>query len=294
MKIRQRIVSILHGTAKLLPHFRGKYRLFYLLYRVLLIPVDQDYYMVMRNTRTKVVGRLNSLIEREMICLGEYEPNETRVIENLVKPNWSCIDIGANVGFYTVRLAELVEPEGHVFSIEPYDTVHLRLVQNTKDIQNVTLLSCAVSDIQGEAPLITNNPSKSDNYNATLVHTKPSQSTKVVELKTLSNLWQAIFNLKPIHFIKIDIEGYEFKALVGGKELIQKCKPIILMEYNKFWAQSMGWSFQELLDWLRTLANYSAFSVGFKGVLQPLNDEPLKELSNVVLIACDQESMSCA
>jgi hypothetical protein len=99
--------------------------------------------------------------------------------------------------------------------------------------------------------------------------------------------------VKPIHFIKIDIEGYEFKALVGAKDLIQKCKPIILMEYNKICASSMGWSFEELIEWLRTLANYSAFSIKSGGVLQPLNYEPLNEISNIVLIASQEEGMLC-
>jgi FkbM family methyltransferase len=85
--------------------------------------------------------------------LGSYEAVKQRKIRELVRPGMLCWDVGANVGFYTLLLAELVGAGGRVFAFEPVprNVELLRRHVEMNRCQNVRILPCALGDSDGEA-----------------------------------------------------------------------------------------------------------------------------------------------
>ena len=88
----------------------------------------------------------------DLIANGIFEPEETESIMSLVKPGDRFLDVGANVGYYTVLVAERVRSTGQVFAIEPNDTNFEILDANTRVWQRegrVRLYRNALSDEAG-------------------------------------------------------------------------------------------------------------------------------------------------
>jgi FkbM family methyltransferase len=152
----------------------------------------------------------------------------------LIRPGDSVIDLGANMGFYTKYLSDLVGPSGHVYSVEPIpSTVKiLRYVVDRLRLSNVDVIHCAVSDHNGSAmmeiPLFDSG--EENIFEAKIINNSTSNKVQQVnvETKTLDSLFGNYSS--QIQFIKCDIEGHELPALSHAKCLLQESKPVWLIE----------------------------------------------------------------
>ena len=158
---------------------------------------------------------------------GEYEPYTTSVLLNLVKPGDTVIDIGANIGYYTVLGATKVGKKGKVLAIEPEPTnlsyLKRNLVQN--NIQNTQVFAGAVSHQEGELPLYISPTSAGEH--SLVVKTNRTISVPVETLDHLVN----IYKLEPT-LIKIDVEGAEMDVLAGASQTLSGLRPTIIFEYS--------------------------------------------------------------
>lgn len=156
---------------------------------------------------------------------GLLEKNEINFLKNVIKPNMQVLDIGANIGYYTTFLSSLVGVNGAVFAFEP-EKNNFRLlskcIKNNK-ILNTKIYNSAASDVDGVGNLYVSKINSGDNRleSFTQIHKK----LKVSKVK-LDNL---IENYKSIDFIKIDIQGGEYKALLGMKSILQSSKNLIIL-----------------------------------------------------------------
>lgn len=154
--------------------------------------------------------------------LGSFEMHKQLLFAQALKPGDVVLDLGANVGFYTILASRLVGPQGKVFAFEPlhrnltYLSRHLRLNQCT----NVTILEVAVCDHVGTARF---RPGETAQGGAI------SETGEIqVATTSLDALYQSGAIPAP-HIIKMDIEGAEADVLVGGSEVLQKANPIIFL-----------------------------------------------------------------
>jgi FkbM family methyltransferase len=155
-------------------------------------------------------------------------------LQHLIRAGDSVIDLGANMGFYTKYLSDLVGPSGHVYSVEPIpSTVRiLRYVVDKLRLSNVSVIHCAVSDHNGNAmmeiPLFDSG--EENIFEAKIIGDSTSNRVQQVnvETKTLDSLFGSVSH--KITFIKCDIEGHELRALSHAKCLLQQTKPAWLIE----------------------------------------------------------------
>jgi FkbM family methyltransferase len=159
--------------------------------------------------------------QRHAFWLGCYEPDMQRQIAKEISRGGVFYDIGANVGFYSLLASSLIDP-GKVYAFEPlpinvsYLRRHLYLNRRT----NVEVLEVAVCDQEGEASFLrepTGSMGHLDNHGKLRVRTS-----------TLDGLLQAQ-EIPPPDYIKMDIEGAEFRALIGGRDCFQKYKPSLFL-----------------------------------------------------------------
>jgi FkbM family methyltransferase len=139
------------------------------------------------------------------------------------------IDVGANVGFYTKRLAELVGPTGRVLAFEPVPETFVLLANNLEccGICNVTLINAAVSEMAGVAGMRI--PQHADTglknfYQAHLLN------TDVGELRVLTVSLDSFHIPKAVRLVKIDAEGHELAVLKGMRETLARDRPILIVE----------------------------------------------------------------
>jgi len=142
----------------------------------------------------------------------------------------NIVDIGAQSGLYTLYAKYL--PKAHIYSYEPFSTTFKLLNDNIllNNISNVTTINKAISDKIGTAIL-----SVCDDHNG--LHTLESYPLRFNNKTSLSvecTTLDAEFYDKeiPIHYIKIDTEGWEYYILLGGIKTIKKYKPVIQLEWN--------------------------------------------------------------
>jgi FkbM family methyltransferase len=166
----------------------------------------------------------DELVGNSLATYGEYSEGEVVVFKKCLRPGHIAIDVGANIGAFTVPMAKLVGPAGHVYAFEA-SKVNFELLQKNvlKNCNNqVTMLSLAASDRYG-----TLKVSKQDALHA---YCRPdiNEGDFEVPCTTIDSL-----NLDECHFIKIDVDSHEAEVLRGAEETIKRCRPIIYIENER-------------------------------------------------------------
>jgi FkbM family methyltransferase len=149
-----------------------------------------------------------------------------------VKTGDVFLDIGANIGFFTVIAAKLVGEGGRVFAFEPVpkNAASLRRNLALNDFRQVRVFEAAISDHNGKGELRL-----SEWIGGAALSTAappPDQTgTLAVDLVTIDEL-VARNEITAPDFVKIDVEGAEMEVLQGMATTIQACKPTILFEID--------------------------------------------------------------
>lgn len=191
----------------------------------------------------------SSFIEWEIFFKGFYEEEIARILSILVKPGFVAFDVGANIGAHSLLMANLVGEGGRVIAFEPFSPIADRLLENKSlnNLNNLEVLRIGLSNENGDAILYT-PISISHKGNASLYrnHSKLDGEQKI-NLKRLDDVFKEM-NLSNCDLIKVDIEGNEYKALIGGKEIIDKYRPYVIFEfYEQTWANS-GYDWEDCFD----------------------------------------------
>jgi FkbM family methyltransferase len=171
---------------------------------------------------------------RRRIRRGTFVSDEPEfsMLSRLVAGGDWVVDVGANVGFYTKRLAELVGPEGQVLAFEPVPETFVLLANNVESccLSNVTLFNAALSETTGVAGMSIPNFSDTGQRNLYQAHiTSPADS----ELRILTLSLDAIQIPTTVRLIKIDAEGHELSVLKGMQKTLLRDRPILIVETNQ-------------------------------------------------------------
>jgi len=180
-----------------------------------------------------------------------WEPEVTTVIQKNTQPGMIALDVGADIGYYTVNLAKRVGPGGRVIAFEPIPAARERLLQNiaTNGYKNITVSEYALGNQDGivylEDPLTKSRISltKSEgNSNGT-------KDIKVI-IKRMDDLIGDL-GLDRIDIVKMDIEGAEHEALRGMEQSLRKYKPMLVIEVHHEYLPFFSSTAEAVLDWLK-------------------------------------------
>jgi FkbM family methyltransferase len=188
------------------------------------------------------------------ICLdGHYEPALSSIAAKFVASDRDAIDVGANIGFYSVLLSGKVA-SGRVLAIEPHPMAYQRLMANLKR-NNAAGKTIMFQGIAG-ASLQRNTisfPLGMEEYTTVRALQEdiddPAITRCEVDETTVDALVQE-HSLDPA-FIKIDVEGYEYEVLQGAVRVIRTSRPVILCELNDDMLRKHGSSSALLLEFFR-------------------------------------------
>ncbi len=159
-----------------------------------------------------------------------FEEHETDVITRMVKKGNTVIDIGANIGYYTLIFARLVGESGKVYAFEP-DPSNFSLLKKNVEIngyRNVVLIQKAISDKSGKLKLYLNQDNKGDHR---VYDSKDGRPSVEIDCISLDEFFAN--SAEGINFIKMDIQGSEWDAINGMKNLLKKQKSLKIL--SEFW-----------------------------------------------------------
>lgn len=175
-----------------------------------------------------------------------YEPYERRLLEGLVVPGTTVIDVGANIGLYTLLFARAVGKTGRVYAFEPEPENFRLLAHNlrTNGCTNVTIVPKAVAARTGVATLFLSVDNRGDHRLF-----DPGDGRRSMPVPTVSlDEWFAGYN-DPIALVKIDIQGAEIQALAGMGGLLERhAETWVALEYWPAGLRRAGTSGEALLD----------------------------------------------
>ncbi|MGY5862815.1 MAG: FkbM family methyltransferase [Candidatus Thorarchaeota archaeon] len=203
--------------------------------------------MIIPNTGRHTQGHMMNTLRGNL-----HEPETTDLIVRNVKLGQTVIDIGANVGYYTLLLARAVGPEGLVYAFEP-NPVLARILQHNirqNSYRNVIVIEKAVSDVTGSARF----------YIDTQVHERgslnPTRGSEIIEVDIVPLDVYLQDSSQTISWIKLDVEGHEGAALRGMRRVLRISNDIrLIIEFiptnpgfdaDALFAELEGFSFRTL------------------------------------------------
>jgi FkbM family methyltransferase len=183
--------------------------------------------------------------------LSDFKSGEFSIISQIPRGG-VCVDLGANVGLYSILMAKQVGNEGEVYSFEPGKIAYCLMKANIEinQLDNITPINVAVSDKSGLGKLFVCGTGDSDNTLGDTSNPNDVRAQIDIDLVALDDYFKG----KKIDFIKMDIQGSEYLALKGANRILKNNPHIkILMEYCPHSLIDMGVSPAEFLNYVRSI-----------------------------------------
>lgn len=190
-----------------------------------------------------------------------YESREMAIARSLLGPGDTAIDVGANVGLYTLMASRAVGPRGRVYAFEPATATHDLLARNVAlaGATNVVLERLAVSDAAGTATLLLNSESGLASLGAT-GRGRPAGS-ETVQCVTI-DAYAAEEGVARVSLLKVDVEGLEGHVLQGARELLSRETEIaVLAELSGENFRALGFDPGEVVERMRSLG-FASWPIG--------------------------------
>lgn len=227
---------------------------------------------------------LNEFGVSRAILLGDYETPIVDVFRNFVKPNAKVIDVGANIGFFSLLLATLVGRGGQVLAFEPvkylYDALEISIAENHFG-ERMQAHNCAISEQIGRA-VIRHAPGTLNFGGAHLAEQirDDDHAYDEVATRTLSEF----LSDRRCEFVKIDAEGAEFRVLSGGLDLLRRDRPIVVVElFNEQLRRVSDSTATNLIKFMAQLG-YRCFEIENGTAGQELTSYDAAEILNVLFL----------
>jgi FkbM family methyltransferase len=178
-------------------------------------------------------GHTADLIQRFVYYFGQWEPVISDWFRTHLRPGDVMVDVGANVGWYTLLAAKLVGPAGRVIAVEASPTIAAALranvALNPAVADRVTVHTCAAGAREGSVSLFLNGP---ENSGKSSIHGEPGMVREAdVPMKPLAALLADV-DLGRVRAIKIDVEGAEAEVVAGLLPVADRlpCGAAVLVE----------------------------------------------------------------
>lgn len=205
------------------------------------------------NVKLNIYNPNSGLGSRELYLTGSFEKKVKEFFKQNIIKNMNMLDVGADMGYYTVLFADLVGKGGKIYAFEPIPKANEKLIKNIKlnNFENVIVCDFALSDRNGSTILvkpgtesrISMDPSKEKNKNDTID----------VLMKTFDD-YAAESKINKIDFIKIDVEGAEMNVLKGMKKSITKFHPEFLIEVHSKKLQLFDYNEESVFEFFKDLS----------------------------------------
>ena len=193
-----------------------------------------EFYMNLNRNKLKIAKidgityqlDLNEICDRNIYFLSYQDKYVHDSIIKLCKNGMVALDIGANIGAYTFKMAQLVSEKGQVIAFEPTSWAFSKLKKNVElnNFNNIILNRIALS-----------NESKTEKRHfrsSWLVKGGQNPISKTDDIIQFIMLDDYLLknSISKVDFIKLDVDGFEFQVLQGAAKTLKECKPIIILE----------------------------------------------------------------
>jgi FkbM family methyltransferase len=229
--------------------------------------LDNQLVMTSRDRGVKVICPLGDyrVAPVEGLNFLDYETTDSAMIMRLVSPDDCVIDIGANIGWYSMNIAKTY-PLTNVHAFEPIPKTHYILEQNIKlnSLKNITTHNFGLSNEKKDITFYF-YPEGGVNASSANLSERADAELIICHVEKLDDYVSA--NKLNVDFIKCDVEGAELFAFQGAKETLQRDKPIVFTEMLRKWAAKFDYHPNEIIALFSSL-NYRCFYVDRSSLIE--------------------------
>jgi FkbM family methyltransferase len=182
------------------------------------------------------------------VLAGSYEPEVSAVLRDRLLPGMGVVDIGANIGYFTLLAASLVGPSGFVLAVEP-NPRNVRLLEASRRSNGFAHVKVAQTAAGAYTDLVVLHAS----YSNGTTSPAPDAIDDLLASETVACIGvDALLGQEQrIDLIKVDVEGAEYQALRGCRRAIARWRPAIVSEFSpSLLAGVSGISCRAYLHWL--------------------------------------------
>jgi FkbM family methyltransferase len=235
-------------------------------------------------TGYRIVVDLRTQTEYLAYYTGDYDTHHIRTVLSVIKPAWIVLDVGANVGFWSIPLGKVTSK---VYAFEPVTGNYRRLRENIRINgldHRITVFPFGLSDQNATVPITLREDFRAGSSTGNAAIVPEGQDTDLaresVEIHPLDSLK---LSLARLDFIKLDIEGHEPQFLRGAAHTIAQFRPILLAEVNWYYEQRGLNPIAEFEDWMAVAGYVCAIEDGQIWRIAPLRERK-KRTSDVFLL----------
>jgi FkbM family methyltransferase len=191
---------------------------------------------------------LDPLDSLELSIFNSYEPFETSLLTAEIRPGMTIVDLGANIGYYTLLFSKLTGESGRVYAFEPEPQNFALLQQNLSrnERTNVVALNRAASDRAGESFLYLSIENHGDHQ------AYPSDDRRRKVRITMTPVDDCVAG--PVDLVKMDVQGFEYHALNGMESTIAASPRLTI--FTEFWPEGLRRAGSDAADFLRRLRSF--------------------------------------
>jgi FkbM family methyltransferase len=224
-------------------------------------------------------------VSQELLTRGVYEPHVTAMLSELLAPGMTFVDIGANIGYFSILAAQKVGEGGKVISFEPGQRNGAMLAASVRlnNLDNVEIYPFAVSDVDETVvytSLVGSNGIITRGVDLAALQPQDLAHRTLVRAVHLDGVLRDAARLD---VVKIDIEGAEYRALSGAQALLARHRPWIVSEFSPMALSAVSGVSAE--DYLQLLVGhgYSLSVIELNGHLVPCQQDASQVMAYVRL-----------
>ena len=236
----------------------------------------------------EVLVNLGEKVGRDLYYGAGFETFEFEIVRKLLGEGDIFVDVGANLGLYTLVASRLVGELGSVHAFEPQAETYQLLADNVRrnHVSNVVLNQAALGETNGEAELFINRESALTSMGRT--GRGSVINIQKVPVWTLDD-YADRNGIERINFLKVDVEGFEGNVLRGGIGMISRSPDlVVLSELAEKNFQPMGFSVNEVIDWMRALGFVVWMVNDSEKLLEKIDEKAVSYPSNNFIFARPQ------
>lgn len=227
---------------------------------------------------------LKEFIERQIYFLGTYEPIEAYLFSRLLQPGMTVIDIGANVGQYTLLAATAVGETGAVHSFEPVPKIFAQISNNVRN-NNLSNVHLNALGVWKEATFLNLGILNGMEDHCELYSVGfGNQANQVTTTAIALDSYVQSCNLRQVDLIKMDVEGAEYCALLGMVQTLKRDHPLLQMEINRPALERLGYTPEDIWKLVIEELGYEAYLIESQSCQKVTHFSKLKQSPNYLFV----------
>ena len=218
-----------------------------------------------------ILNKNNGFVDQIYFLEKIHEPKILSLIKKNLPEGGVYIDIGTNIGGHALFAAKVVGERGLVYAFEPILHLYKQACESVglNKFENIKLYNFGLGEKDYTSTIYINSRNEG---NSSLVFTAQSDKKETVSVKVADSILKEI--TRPINFVKIDVEGFEYNVLLGMKETFIKNKPKnVLIEFSPFFYNEVDKNISKNILDLMDSYGYTIFDVNEGEIYKKIDKE---------------------